>query len=194
MCMLCDDEKAYQAYMNYLDEDGAAGQGCRSRMSPSMPCSTRSRPQRMPPPRKKTTRPTTRPCLRSSAARSINDRFDIADARRGPQGSRDKTFTSLELTDAHLDRDRGGARAQCLRAGDARSGARHGARPDAQDRQGRGRPARRHSARHQGSVRDQGRAHHGVLEDPRQFRAALRVDRHLAAVARRRGDARQAQQ
>ena len=41
---------------------------------------------------------------------------------------------------------------------------------------------------------DQGRAHHRVLEHPRQFRADLRVDRHLAALARRRGDARQAQQ
>ena len=35
---------------------------------------------------------------------------------------------------------------------------------DAQDRQGRGRSARRHSARHQGSVLHQGCAHHRVLE------------------------------
>ena len=38
---------------------------------------------------------------------------------------------------------------------------------DVEDRQGRGRSARRHSARHQGPVRDQGRAHHRLLEDPR---------------------------
>ena len=31
-------------------------------------------------------------------------------------------------------------------------------------------------------------------QDPRRLRAALRVDRHRAALARRRGDARQAQQ
>ena len=65
---------------------------------------------------------------------------------------------------------------------------------DARLATGEARPARGHAARHQGSVRHQGRAHHRVLEHPRQLRADLRIDRHRATVARRRGDARQAQQ
>ena len=35
---------------------------------------------------------------------------------------------------------------------------------DAKIAKGEGGPLERHSARHQGPVRDQGRAHHGVLE------------------------------
>ncbi len=43
---------------------------------------------------------------------------------------------------------------------------------------GEARPARRHSARHQGPVlRPRRCAHHRLLAHPRQFRAALRVDR-----------------
>ena len=61
-------------------------------------------------------------------------------------------------------------------------------------RRGRGRPARRHSARHQGHVLHRGRAHDGVLAHPRQFRADLRIDRHRQSVARRRGAAGQDQQ
>jgi Asp-tRNA(Asn)/Glu-tRNA(Gln) amidotransferase A subunit family amidase len=50
----------------------------------------------------RTTPPATRRFLRSSAARSINDRPDIDDDRRGQAGLASKSFTSLELTDAHL--------------------------------------------------------------------------------------------
>ena len=50
---------------------------------------------------------------------------------------------------------------------------RDGASRGCDDRQRRGRTARRHSAGDQGSLCDQGRAHHGVLKNPRQFRADL---------------------
>ena len=65
---------------------------------------------------------------------------------------------------------------------------------DAKIVKGEGGPLAGIPLRDQGPVRDQGRAHHRVLEDPRQFRADLQIDHHLAALARRRGDARQAQQ
>ena len=91
MCLLCDDEKAYQAYMNYLDAmerqgkaaDPDKADGRRAR------CSSR-RPTRQAQRICATTRPTTRRCLRSSAARLINDRFDIADARRGQKWPREQ--------------------------------------------------------------------------------------------------------
>ena len=38
------------------------------------------------------------------------------------------------------------------------------------------------------------RAHHRLLENPRRLRSRLRIDGHRQSVARRRGDARQAQQ
>ncbi len=82
MCMLCDDEKAYQAYMNYLDAMERQGKAAdpdkaMDAVLDALEAADKTRASR-------TTRPTTRRCLRSSAARSINDRFDIADARRGP--------------------------------------------------------------------------------------------------------------
>ena len=191
MCLLCDDEKAYQAYMNYLDAMERQGKAADPDKAMDAVLDQLEAPTRRAP---RTIPPTTRPCLRSSAARSINDRVDIDDDRRGQEWPREQVFYLARTDRRASGRDRGGARAQCLRAGDAGSGPRHGARGRRQDRQGRGRSARRHSARHQGSVRDQGCAHHRVLENPRQFRAALRIDRDLAALARRRGHARQAQQ
>ena len=56
-----------------------------------------------------------------------------------------------------------------------------------------GRTARRPAARHQGFVLHRRRAHDGVLAHSGKFRSALRIDRHLESVARRRRHARQAQ-
>ena len=64
---------------------------------------------------------------------------------------------------------------------------------DAQLAQGRGRRARRHSARHQGSVRHRRRPHPGLQPRARRLQAALRIDRHGQSLGRRRGHARQAQ-
>ena len=82
MCLLCDDEKAYQAYMNYLDAMERQGKAAdpdkaMDAVLDQLEANERTRPNR-------TTRPATRRFLLSSAARSINDRPDIADDRRGP--------------------------------------------------------------------------------------------------------------
>ncbi len=58
---------------------------------------------------------------------------------------------------------------------------------------GEARRARRHPARHQGSVRHRGRPHPGRQPCARRLQAALRIDRHGQSVGRRRGHARQAQ-
>ena len=107
---------------------------------------------------------------------------------------RDRELSAVELTDAHLAAieqaralnayvletpDSARAMAKAVRCAPARR---------------RRAAARRHRARRQGPVLHQGRAHDRVLAHPRQFRSDLRVDRHRAALARRRGDARQAQQ
>ena len=80
MCLLCDDEKAYQAYMNYLDAMERQGKAAdpdkaMDAVLDQLEAADKAAPA--------TTRPTTRRCLRSFAARSINDRSDIADDRRG---------------------------------------------------------------------------------------------------------------
>ena len=115
----------------------------------------------------------------------------LAEAR---DGLRKRAFSAAELADAHLAaiEQARALNAYVLETPERRARDGEGRRRAAQGR--RRAAARRHSARHQGSVRDQGRAHHRLLAHPRQFRAALRVDRHRAALARRRGDARQAQQ
>ncbi len=82
MCLLCDDEKAYAAYMNYLDAMERQGKvadpdKAMDAVLDALEAADKTAPGG-------TIRPTTRRCLRSSAARLINDRFDIADARRGP--------------------------------------------------------------------------------------------------------------
>ena len=86
MCLLCDDEKAYQAYMNYLDAMERQGKAADpdKAMDAVLGCAGGRRQGQNAAANAATTRPTTRRCLRSSAARLINDRFDIADARRGP--------------------------------------------------------------------------------------------------------------
>ena len=94
----------------------------------------------------------------------------LAEARAGLAN---KSFTSLELTDAHLEAIEA-ARALNAFVLETPDQARAMARAaDAKIAKGEGGPLARHSARHQGPVRDQGRAHHRVLENPRQFRAAL---------------------
>ena len=70
MCLLCDDEKAYQAYMNYLDAMERQGKAAdpdkaMDAVLDQLEAADRARAQTIP--------PTTRRCLRSSAARSIND-------------------------------------------------------------------------------------------------------------------------
>ena len=93
----------------------------------------------------------------------------LAEAR---DGLANKSFTSLELTDAHIEAIEA-ARALNAFVWRRRKGARHGAPGRCQDRQGRGRAARRHSASASRICSHQGRAHHRRLENPRQFRAAL---------------------
>ena len=121
-------------------------------------------------------------------------------------------LTSLTLADARerlrktrILRDRAGrrasrghregARAQRLCAGDAGSGARNGeAQADARLERGRARPARRHRARHQGSVRTKGVRTTACSHILDNFVPTYEFDGHRQALARRRGDARQAQQ
>ena len=115
----------------------------------------------------------------------------LSDAR---ERLRKKDITALELTDAHIGAVEA-ARALNAFVKETPDQARDdGARIRCAAAERRGRAARRHSARHQGPVLHQGRAHHGGLAHPRRFHADLRVDRLGEPVARRRRDARQAQQ
>ncbi len=94
----------------------------------------------------------------------------LAEAR---DGLAKKSFTSLELTDAHLAamEQARALNAYVLETPDqARAMA---SEADAKIAKGEGGPLERHSARHQGSVRDRWRAHDGVLENSRRFQAAL---------------------
>ena len=98
----------------------------------------------------------------------------IAGAR---DGLKQKKFSAAELAEAHLVAME---RARALNAYVLETPERAHAMAKASDAriaQGRGASARRHSARRQGHVLHRGRAHHGGLEDPRQFRADLRVRR-----------------
>ena len=101
----------------------------------------------------------------------------LAEARDGLSR---RNFSAAELADAHL------AAIEKARALNAyvletpERAARDGEGRRRAHRRGRGRAARRHSARHQGHVLHRRRAHHRVLAHPRQFRADLRVDRDRA--------------
>ena len=91
MCLLCDDEKAYQAYMNYLDAMERQGKAAdpdkaMDAVLDQLEAADKARAQN------RTTPPTTRRFLRSSAARSINDRPDIDDDRRGQSRPREQVF------------------------------------------------------------------------------------------------------
>ena len=89
--------------------------------------------------------------------------------------------------------DRQGARAERFRRRDAGPGARDGAGERRAARDRRGGAARRAADRREGSLCDARRAYPGLQPHPRPLRAALRIDRHRTSLARRRGDARQAQ-
>ncbi len=94
----------------------------------------------------------------------------LAEAR---EGLANKSFTSLELTDAHLGAIEA-ARALNAFVLETPDQARAMARAiDAKIAKGEGGPLAGIPAGDQGSVRHKGRAHHRVLENPRQFRAAL---------------------
>jgi len=196
MCLLCDDEKAYLAYMNYLDAMERQGKTADPNKAveavlDQLEAADKARAKQDGPAQDDPA--TTRPCLHSSAARSINTDLTSLTLAEARDGLAKKSFTSLELTDAHLARW-SRARAQCLRAGDAGSGARHGARQRRRIANGEGGPLAGIPLGIKDLFRDQGRAHHGLLENLGQFRTDLRVHHHRAALARRRGDARQAQQ
>ena len=90
--------------------------------------------------------------------------------------------------------DRGGAGAERLRAGDA--GARRWPwprRPTRGSRPGEARAAGRRAAGDQGPVLHRGRAHPPPARRSSAIHAALRIHRHRQPLARRRGDAGQAQ-
>ena len=131
----------------------------------------------------------TRSCVKKN-----NDRTHVADACAGARSSAQKGNHRRRADRRAHRRGRAEPRAQCLREGNAGGGARDGAGVGRAARERRGRSARRHPARHQGSVLHQGCAHHRGLAHPRRIHADLRVDRHGEPVARRRRDARQAQQ
>ena len=113
----------------------------------------------------------------------------IAEAR---DGLANKSFTSLELTDAHLTAIEA-ARALNAFVLETPDQARAMARAiDAKIAKGEGGPLAGIPSGSRTCLRPE--CDHGVLENPRQFRAALQIHRDLAALARRRGHARQAQQ
>ena len=94
----------------------------------------------------------------------------LAQAR---DGLAKKDFSAVELADAHLLAIE---KARALNAFVLETPERASAMAKASDARiaaGKAGPARRHSARHQGPVRDRERAHHRLLAHPRQFRADL---------------------
>ena len=100
----------------------------------------------------------------------LDRRSTIAAAR---DGLKKKQFSALELTDAYLAAME---KARVLNAYivETPEKAREMAKAsDARLAAGRGRPARRHSARHQGPVRHRGRSHPGLQPYPRRLQAAL---------------------
>ena len=114
----------------------------------------------------------------------------IAEAR---DGLAKKSFSAAELAQAHVAVIE---KARALNAFVLETPERAldmAAVSDAKIAQGRSPAARGHSARHQGSVlHPRGRIDRRV-QDPRELRASLRILRHPQPVARRGGDARQAQ-
>ena len=93
MCLLCDDEKAYQAYMNYLDameRQGKAADPDKAMDAVLDQLEAADQDAREP----GRSRQRQDACLRSSAARSINDTdltsLTLAEAR---DGLANKSFT-----------------------------------------------------------------------------------------------------
>ncbi len=92
MCLLCDDEKAYQAYMNYLDAMERQGKAADPDKAMDAVLDQLEAADKDAAREARTIPPTTRRFLRSSAARSINDRFDVDDDRRGQRWPREQVF------------------------------------------------------------------------------------------------------
>ena len=104
-----------------------------------------------------------------------------------------RAMSSLEITKAHLEAIE---RAKALNAFIATTADKALEMAEASDvrlAKGEGGPARGAADRRQGSLRHPRRAHAGLQPHPRRLQTALRIDRHRQSVARRRGDARQAQ-
>ena len=129
---------------------------------------------------------------------------------RRPEGDRMSELTATDdrrasrrfpLGRVHRARDRGavqcggrgGAGAERLYGRDAGGCARRRRRGGQGARQRRAGVARRHSARHQGPVRDARRRHDRRQPHPQGLQAALREHRHRQPAQGRGGDARQAQ-
>ena len=126
-------------------------------------------------------------------SRTAHDRphgLTIAEIR---DGLAKREFSALELTEAYLAAIE--AANPLLNAyivvTPERRAPWQGVRRAAGD--GRGAGARRHTARHQGSLLHERRPQPGRQPHPRRLQADLRIDRHGEPLGRRRGDARQAQ-
>ena len=189
MCLACEMD---DVVVRRARSGGARRPGSRGRTQPVLTARLRRRPDSSP----EEAGETAHGGVGASCARrrAPNERAHLADACAGSR-------SAAQAGDFRRRADRGayrGGRARrarsmpsCWRPRNTRAPWRRVPTPRSP---GRGRAARRHAARHQGPVRHQGRAHHRVLAHPRQLRADLRVDRHRQSVARRRRDARQAQQ
>ncbi len=91
MCLLCDDEKAYAAYMNYLDAMERQGKAADpdkaiDAVLDALEANERTRPKQDDPANDKTLSPF------FCSPINKNDRSDIVDARRGPRGPGEKVF------------------------------------------------------------------------------------------------------
>ena len=114
----------------------------------------------------------------------------LAEAR---EGLARKSFTSLELTDAHL---KAVEQARALNAFVLATpdSARDGARGGREDRQGRVGPLAGIPLGIKDLFATEGVRTTACSKNSRRLHPALRIHRDVAALARRRGDARQAQQ
>ena len=128
-------------------------------------------------------------------SRVMNDRTDLADLAEARDGLREEAFSALELTDAHLAAIE---KARALNAYVLET-------PEQARAHGEGRPTRGSPRARRGplegmplGIKDlfctKGVRTTACSQHPRQFHADLRIDRHRQSLARRRGDARQAQQ
>lgn len=82
-------------------------------------------------------------------------------------------YSSRELTAAHLSAMEAGRALNAFVTETPERALEIGERFQRQAQQGRGRPAGRHPARHQGSLLHRGRADHGRLAHPGRLRPAL---------------------
>ena len=192
MCMACEEMQLYYAYLDAVEEEKRKAQPWQCEVTVIAPADEPAGGRRArPPPPKAAAAAAKSGFVCDDAGMNELTALTIAERARRPEAEEILRRRTRRRASC---RDRAGARAQRLCAGDAGARARHGQGLRRAHRQGRGRSARRHSARDQGHVLHRGRAHHRLLAHPRQFRADLRVDGDRAALARRRGAARQDQQ